>query len=126
MPEALDQLADGAEVRVNEGRLGAVVERRLNEGVLLRVTDARKKGEHLRADKGLNFPDTALRIEPLSPRDLADLDVIAPLADAVGYSFAQRPEEIARLQAELADRGRGGSGWWRRSRPGLLSRTSRS
>jgi pyruvate kinase len=33
--------------------------------------------------------------------------VIAPLADAVGYSFVQRPEEIARLQAELADRGKG-------------------
>ena len=126
LPEVLDQLAEGAGVCVNEGRLGAVVERRQEEGLLLRVTEAREKGEHLRADKGLNFPDTELRIDPLSPRDLSDLDVIAPLADAVGYSFAQRPEEIARLQAELADRGKGRSGWWRRSRPGLPSRTSRN
>ena len=105
LPEVLGQVAEGAEVCVNEGRLGAVVERRQEEGVLLRVTDAREKGEHLRNDKGLNFPDTELRVDPLSPRDLSDLDVIAPLADAVGYSFAQRPEEIARLQAELAARG---------------------
>ena len=107
LPEVLDQLAEGAGVCVNEGRLGAVVERRHEDGLLLRVTEAREKGEHLRADKGINFPDTELRIDPLSPRDLSDLDVIAPLADAVGYSFAQRPEEIVRLQAELADRGAG-------------------
>ncbi len=107
LPEVLDQLRDGARVFVNEGRLGAVVEHRQEDGVLLRVVDARDKGEHLRTDKGLNFPDTELRIDPLGPRDLTDLDVIAPLADAVGYSFVQRPEEIIRLQAELASRGQG-------------------
>ncbi|MGZ5309690.1 MAG: pyruvate kinase [Solirubrobacterales bacterium] len=110
LPAALDQLGDGAGVCVNEGRLGAVVERRQEDGVLLRVTGAREKGEHLRKDKGLNFPDTELRVDPLAPRDLLDLDEIAPLADAVGYSFVQRPEEIARLQDELAARGKGGVG----------------
>ena len=126
LPEALDQLADGAEVRVNEGRLGAVVERRLNEGVLLRVTDARKKDEHLRADKGLNFPDTALRIEPLGRRDLADLDVIAALADAVATPSPSAPRKSPGSRQSLQIGERGGLGWWRRSRPGLLSRTSRS
>ena len=110
LPEVLDQLDEGAGVCVSEGRLGAVVERRQEDGLLLRVTDAREKGEHLRADKGLNFPDTELRIDPLSPRDLTDLDVIAPLADAVGYSFVQRPDEISRLQTELDGRGAGGVG----------------
>jgi pyruvate kinase len=69
------------------------------------VTEAREKGEHLRMDKGLNFPDTELQLDPMGPNDLKDLDVIAPLADAVGYSFVQRPEEIAWLQDELAARG---------------------
>ena len=110
LPEVLGQLAEGAGVCVNEGRLGAVVERRREDGLLLRVTDAREKGEHLRKDKGLNFPGTELRIDPLGARDLADLDVIAPLADAVGYSFVQRPEEISRLQAELDGRGAGSVG----------------
>jgi pyruvate kinase len=107
LPEALEQLADGAEVCINEGRLGMVVESRQEDGVLLRVTDARDKGEHLRVEKGLNFPDTELQLDPLGPNDLTDLDVIAPLADAVGYSFVQRPAEIALLQAELAARGAG-------------------
>jgi pyruvate kinase len=107
LPEVLDQLDQGARVCVNEGRLGAVVEGRDQDGVLLRVTDARDKGEHVRTDKGLNFPDTELEIGPLRPQDLDDLDAIAPLADAVGYSFVQRPAEVARLQDELAARGMG-------------------
>jgi pyruvate kinase len=107
IPEVLDQLENGAQVWVNEGRLGAAVERRVNDGVLLRVTEAREKGEHLRQDKGLNFPDTDLRIDPLTPQDLRDLDVVAPLADLVGYSFVQLPVDIASLQRELAARGAG-------------------
>ena len=110
LPEVLEQLEPGAQVWVNEGRLGAVVERRVDQGLLLRVSDAREKGEHLRQDKGLNFPDAELEINPLAPKDLRDLSSIAPLADLVGYSFVQRPDDIARLQGELAERGAGGVG----------------
>ena len=69
------------------------------------MTDAREKGEHLRVDKGLNFPKTELALDPLTPSDLAALDTVAPLADLIGYSFVQRPDQIARLQDELAQRG---------------------
>jgi pyruvate kinase len=108
LPEALAQLDEGDEVWVNEGRLGAVVERRLDYGLLLRVTEARDKGEHLRVDKGLNFPTVELGIDPLTPADLRDLDAVAPIADLIGYSFVQRPEDIAALQDELAARDAGG------------------
>ena len=105
LPEVLNQIETGAEVWVNEGRLGARLEHRVPEGALLRVTDAREKGEHLRQDKGLNFPTTQLRISPLTPKDLRDLDAVARLADLVGYSFVQRPEDVLRLQEELEARG---------------------
>lgn len=122
LPEVLDQLAPGARVCVNEGRLGAVVDGRGPDGVLLRVTQARNKGEHLRTDKGLNFPDTELEVDPLRPQDLADLDAVAPFADAIGYSFVQRPEEVARLQNELAARGLGRVGLVLKIETGLAVR----
>ncbi|MGA9636518.1 MAG: pyruvate kinase [Solirubrobacterales bacterium] len=105
LPEAVGQLEPGDEVWVNEGRLGAVVEGSSSEGVLLRVTEARDKGEHLRVDKGLNFPRTELVVDPLTPADLDAIDAVASIADLVGYSFVQRPEDIAKLQEELAARG---------------------
>ncbi|MGZ8650444.1 MAG: pyruvate kinase [Solirubrobacteraceae bacterium] len=104
LAEAVAQVQPGQSVWVNEGKLGAVVERKVDGGALLRVTHARPKGERLKADKGLNFPDTELRLDPLTDKDLRDLDVVAGHADMVGYSFVQRPGDIARLQRELAGR----------------------
>ncbi len=104
LPEVLEQLEPGHEVWLDEGSLGAVVEEASPEAAVLRVTRARDKGERLREGKGLNFPRTDLRIDPLTPQDLVALDTIATTADAVGYSFVQRPEDIERLQGELAER----------------------
>ncbi len=122
LPEAVAQLDVGDEVWVNEGRLGAVVKERVESGLLLQVTEARDKGEHVRVEKGLNFPTTDLLIESLTSDDLRDLDAVAPIADLIGYSFAQRPEDIARLQDELAARGAAGLGMIAKIETGLAVR----
>ena len=104
LPEVLGQLKPGDLVWIDEGKLGAIVERRDAAGAVLRVTRTKPNGGRLRADKGLNFPDTELRLSPLTAKDLRDLDVIAATADMVGYSFAQRAGDIELLQGELAKR----------------------
>jgi pyruvate kinase len=104
LPGVFEHLEPGHSVWVDEGSLGMVVEEERGEGVLLRVTDSRPKGSRLRSEKGINFPDTDMRLTPLTSKDVEDLDVVAQLADAVGYSFVQRPEDIALLQGELAKR----------------------
>jgi pyruvate kinase len=60
LPEILDQVQVGEMVWIDEGRLGTRVEALLPQGLLLRVTQVRSKGEKLRSGKGLNFPDTRL------------------------------------------------------------------
>lgn len=105
LPEALEALEEGAAVWVNDGKLGLTVDARTGAGLELRVTNARDKGERLRCDRALNFPGTEFELDPLTADDLRALDAVVPLADAIGYSFVQRPEDIARLQAELAARG---------------------
>ncbi len=104
LPEVLDQLRVGAEVWIDEGKLGTQVEAMLPEGLLLRVTHAREKGERLRPDKGLNFPGTELQLSPLTEKDRHDLDFIAHHADIVGYSFVQEAADIDLLQQELRQR----------------------
>jgi pyruvate kinase len=107
LPEALSNLEPGHTVWIDEGSVGAVVEALREGGAVLRVTQAPRKGARLRPDKGLNFPDTELPAEPLTSKDLADLDVACEEADIVGYSFVRTPEDVGRLQAELVARGRG-------------------
>jgi len=91
-------------VRVDEGSLCAVVEETDGQATLARVVRTGPNGARLRADEGLNFPDTELRLSPLTAKDLRDLDTVAEIADIVAYSFVQRPSDIELLQAELAAR----------------------
>ncbi len=104
LPEVVGQLKPGDSVWIDEGKLGTIVERADKAAAVLRVTQTRPKGGRLRADKGLNFPDTELRLDPLTPKDLEDLDAVAANADMIGYSFVQRASDVEFLQRELAER----------------------
>jgi pyruvate kinase len=101
LPEVLDQLQVGATVWIDDGRIGGYVESITPEGVLVKISHADLRGNKLRVDKGLNFPDTELQLSPLTDKDLQDLKFVAHHADIVGYSFVQRPEDIELLQREL-------------------------
>ena len=58
----------------------------------------------LKAGKGINFPDTDLRVHALTDKDLADLDFVAPHADMVNLSFVRHPADVEQLQEELERR----------------------
>jgi pyruvate kinase len=103
LPQAVVQLRAGHEVTIDEGRIRLVAEEVFAESALLRVTRLESKGR-IRSNKGLNFPTTDLLVDPLTRKDLADLDVVAHEADIVGYSFVQRPADVLRLQEELRAR----------------------
>ncbi|WP_239033187.1 pyruvate kinase [Leptothermofonsia sichuanensis] len=104
LPEVLDQLQVGATVWIDDGHIGARVESLTDEGVFLRITHASLKGSKLLPDKGLNFPDTDLQLNPLTEKDQQDLDFVAAHADIVGYSFVQSAADIKQLQQELSRR----------------------
>jgi len=105
LPQVLDVLTPGAPVWIDDGRLGAEVVRVDREGAWLRITHAGPRGARLRADKGLNFPDTELSLPPLSDKDRADLDFVVRHADMVGFSFVESREDMEVLMRALADRG---------------------
>jgi pyruvate kinase len=101
VPGALDGLRAGSIIWMDDGKIGFKVEQIIPSGVVLRVTHARPKGEKLKPEKGLNFPDAPLNIDPLTTNDLEDLAFVARHADIVGYSFVQQADHIAHLQDEL-------------------------
>jgi pyruvate kinase len=100
LPEAVGQLREGQRVFYDEGRIRLACEDAGPDAARLRVTRVESNGR-LRSQKGLNFPDTPLRLDPLTPKDLADLETVAGLADIVGYSFVQSAQDVAHLQQEL-------------------------
>lgn len=104
LPEALDSVKVGDRVYVDDGKLGAEVQRLESWGRIARVTSAPAKGVRLKPEKGLNFPDSDLKVAALTDRDLADLDFVAAHADGIGFSFVQSAADVAMLQDALAQR----------------------
>lgn len=106
-PEVILQLQLGAEISFDDGKaLGRVIS--CDEGgAEVEITAARSKGLRFKPDKGVNLPSVALNLPPLTPKDLADLDVVVNLADLIGFSFVQRVEDILLLSEALAARGAG-------------------
>ncbi len=62
-------------------------------------------GTKLRAEKGINLPDSDLPLPAMTREDEAKLPFIVEHADLVELSFAQRPSDVTALQERLADLG---------------------
>jgi len=105
LPEVFADLRPGERVWLDDGKIGGVVRQAYADVVHVEVTHARPGGEKLGADKGINLPDTELRLPPLTAPDLEALDFIAAHTDLVGLSFVRRAADVAELQARLAERG---------------------
>jgi pyruvate kinase len=105
LPQALERVRAGDHVWFDDGKLGGVVRSVSEEGVLLRITYARKGRRKLLADRGINFPESAIDIKGFTEKDRPDLDVIARHADSVGLSFAQRPADLQAVRQRLDELG---------------------
>lgn len=103
LPELFQHLSVGHRVFVDDGRFGGTVAALAPAGAVLTIHHAAPEGAKLKPEKGLNFPDTELPVPALTEKDIADLEVVARLADLVGYSFVQEPTDIERLQATLVE-----------------------
>jgi len=105
VPETIDNLRPGHRVLIDGGAIGAIVDRVDTEGAHLIIDSAKPGGSRIKADKGLNFPDTELSLPSLTGEDLTALDTVVEIADAVGYSFVRRADDIDALVQELDRRG---------------------
>ncbi|NOT83329.1 MAG: pyruvate kinase [Methylococcaceae bacterium] len=104
LSSAITKLRKGQPVWIDDGKVGAVVEKVNTESALLKVTQVRSSGVTLKGDKGINFPDTDLNLPTLSDKDLIDLDFACIHADLIGFSFVESLADMERLIDELAKR----------------------
>jgi pyruvate kinase len=105
-PEALQFVKPGERIWFDDGKIGGVVKAASGEELRVEVTRAASTGTKLREDKGINLPDTNLRLPPLTPKDTQDLRFITKHADMVGYSFVRTSEDLRALRSELEKLGK--------------------
>jgi pyruvate kinase len=110
IPEVLGDVRPGERVWFDDGRIGGRIESVADGEATIEITNAAAGGAKLRANRGINLPDSDLRIASLTAKDLADLRVVAARADIVGMSFVREPSDVASLDRHLARLGRRDAG----------------
>jgi pyruvate kinase len=105
LPEAMAFVKAGERVWFDDGKIGGIVRKASSRDLEIEIT-AGADNTKLRGDKGINLPDTSLKLPPLTPKDVQDLRFIAEHADMLGYSFVRTSEDLRTLRSELAELGK--------------------
>ena len=104
-PEVFDFVSEGDRVLLNDGKIAGIVKSIDDARLEMTVTKAKPTGSRLRADRGINFPDSDIRLPALTAPDKENLQFIINHADAINQSFVKRPADIVSLQDELLAKG---------------------
>jgi len=105
LPDVFRDVRVGEAVALDDGRITGLVQSVSDDAIQLKITQVPVRGGRLGADKGINFPESRLQAEALTPKDLADLDFAVGHADIIGLSFVREAKDVYALQAELERRG---------------------
>ncbi len=101
LPEALDFVEVGHEVFFDDGKISGIVSGRDDDSLTLKIKKCKKSGAKLRADKGINFPDSNLQVFGLTEKDREDLEFVVEHSDIACLSFVNTPEDVKQLLTEL-------------------------
>ena len=100
-PDFLDHVLVGEKIKLDDGKIGGVIRAIEKERITIEITLARAKGSVLRAEKGINLPESELRVSPLTGDDISAIEFVAKNADMLGYSFVRTESDIRDLQSRL-------------------------
>lgn len=104
-PEVFDFVTVGDRVLLNDGKISGVVKSIIEAGIEITVTKAKPTGSRLRGNRGINFPDSDIRMPGLTTLDKENLQFAICHADAINQSFVKQPADIIALQDELLAKG---------------------
>ena len=106
IPEVFEDVRSGESIWFDDGKIGGVIEKVEPGRVFVRITQARLRGEKLRGDKGINLPESNLRLAAMTDKDIEDLSFVVGHADIVELSFANNVRDVIMLQQHLARLGK--------------------
>ena len=98
---AFAQVQPEARVFFDDGKITGITKANDGDNIVVEITHTRPNGAKLRAEKGINFPDTDLHMPALTAKDLADLEQVVKCMDMVALSFLRGPEDVSLLVDHL-------------------------
>jgi pyruvate kinase len=105
LPEVFEFVRPGERIWFDDGKIGGIVRAVSSGQVRVEITSARPEGARLHSEKGINLPDSRLRLSALTEKDDKDLRFVVANADLVGMSFVQSVQDVETLRDRLDDLG---------------------
>ncbi|MEL6193094.1 MAG: pyruvate kinase [Bacteroidota bacterium] len=105
IPELYASAKVGEKILLDDGTIEGFIEEVHSEELLIKLTHTKPQGSKLKADKGINLPETNLNLSGLTDKDKLDLDFVAHHADIVNMSFVNEPRDVEDLLEALDKQG---------------------
>ena len=100
-PGIFSCIKPGESVLFDDGKIGGKIQEVSDREIILQITRAKPNGSKLRADRGINFPESSRAFCGMSEKDKKDLEFIALHADIANLSFVNDPSDVQQLLDEL-------------------------
>lgn len=99
--EIFQVVKEGERILFDDGQIGGLVEKVTENEIHVTINQAGESGSKLRADKGINLPDSNLKISGLTQKDKEDLKFVTQHADVVNMSFVNHQDDVEALLQEI-------------------------
>ncbi|MEX2514331.1 MAG: pyruvate kinase [Cyclobacteriaceae bacterium] len=100
-PGIIKQIKIGDRVFIDDGMIRCTVECQDSKKVGIRIDKVFSKKRKIKAEKGINFPDSDMDIPSLTDFDINCLPFVCKNADMVGFSFVKKPSDINDLREKF-------------------------
>lgn len=103
LPKTLTYIEEGERVFIDDGKVALDTVRKSEKGILCDVTHAKEEGSSVKLHKGVNFPDSDIKLSAITKEDRENLAHIVPYADIIGISFCQSGKDVETLRSLLRE-----------------------
>ncbi len=105
-PMVFDAIKAGEPIFFDDGKIEGIIKSVQDDHALVLITGTKKNGGKLRSGKGINFPESELKIRGLTEKDKTDVLFISKNADIVNFSFVNTKQDVVDLLNSLPPEGK--------------------
>lgn len=102
LPQVLSDVKIGERIIFDDGKIEGIIKSFSSKEMFVEITYTKPGGAKLKAEKGINFPDSNLSFSGLSQKDKEDIPFIIENADILSYSFITSGEDVLNLYSEFS------------------------
>ncbi len=98
LPMIFKYVKPGEPIFFDDGKIEGIIKEVHEDHLSIQIKHAKEMGTKLKADKGINLPESNLPISGLTNKDREDMKFVVKHADAVNFSFVNNENDVEALR----------------------------